>query len=103
MDASKVAQQNQISGAALYFSLRPLMNKSCKLLVAEDSDNEFILLEIALQEVPEMQLIHSANSGLEIIKYLSGTGLFADREQYPWPDLLLLDLNMPACDGLGVL
>ena len=38
-----------------------------------------------------------------MIEYLSGQGAYADRERYPWPDLLLLDLNMPLCDGLGVL
>ena len=80
-----------------------MMNKTCKLVVAEDSESDFLLLEIALQETPEVQLIHRSRHGGEMIEYLSGQGAYADRERYPWPDLLLLDLNMPLCDGLGVL
>jgi len=41
--------------------------------------------------------------GDEAISYLSGIGKYADREEFPFPDLLLLDLKMPGVDGLGVL
>ncbi|MCI0538165.1 MAG: response regulator [Verrucomicrobiales bacterium] len=76
---------------------------SCKLIVADDSDNDFLLLANALEETPEIRLVHRSPHGQEIIDYLAGKGIFADRVRYPWPDLLCLDLNMPICGGLGVL
>jgi len=41
--------------------------------------------------------------GEEAIAYLSGEGDFADRERFPRPFLLLLDLKMPGADGFEVL
>jgi CheY-like chemotaxis protein len=41
--------------------------------------------------------------GRQVIDYLAGTGKYADREQYPMPCLLLLDLKLPMKSGLDVL
>ena len=41
--------------------------------------------------------------GEEVISYLKGEGIYADREKYPFPILLLLDLKMPKINGFQVL
>ena len=41
--------------------------------------------------------------GQEAIDYLEGKGHFSDREKYPLPCLLLLDLNLPGMNGFEVL
>jgi CheY-like chemotaxis protein len=41
--------------------------------------------------------------GLEVIDYLSGVGPYADRQQFPLPRLLLLDIKMPQMTGMQVL
>ena len=44
-----------------------------------------------------------ANDGVEAMEYLKGVGKFANREKFPIPDLVLLDINMPRKDGKQVL
>ena len=41
--------------------------------------------------------------GEQAIDYLAGAGAFADRAQYPFPCLVILDLNLPIKSGLEVL
>jgi CheY-like chemotaxis protein len=43
------------------------------------------------------------SSGKELIAYLQGDEIYQDRAQYPYPALVLLDLNMPKMDGFAIL
>src|ERR1035438_8663437 len=47
--------------------------------------------------------IRVATDGQQAIDYLKGTGKFANREQFPLPCLVLLDLKLPYVMGLEVL
>jgi CheY-like chemotaxis protein len=73
------------------------------ILIAEDEDDEAFLLERALEKAAITNPIHRVKNGEEAIAYLAGTGVFADRAQYPLPLLVLLDLNMPKKSGFEVL
>ena len=42
-------------------------------------------------------------TGRAAIDYLSGSGEFGDREKYPVPAVVLLDLNLPQVSGFEVL
>lgn len=44
-----------------------------------------------------------AGDGVEAMEYLRGEGKYHDKEMYPVPDLVLLDINMPRKDGKQVL
>ena len=39
----------------------------------------------------------------EAVKYLSGYGVYGNREEFPMPGIVLLDLKMPGVDGYAVL
>ena len=50
-----------------------------------------------------MRLIGIVEDGAEAISYLLGVGQFSDRQMFPYPELMLLDFQMPRCNGLEVL
>jgi CheY-like chemotaxis protein len=72
------------------------------LLLAEDDDNDVLLLRTLLKGTQDITL-HVVNNGDEAIRYLNGEGRYADRAEFPFPHLLLLDLKMPKKNGFDVL
>jgi len=73
------------------------------ILLAEDDTNDVLLLERAFEKAGLHDSLKVVSDGEMAIEYLSGRGIYADREQYPLPFLLLLDLKMPGTDGFEVL
>jgi CheY-like chemotaxis protein len=78
------------------------MNASPILLV-EDDINDVFFFQRAMQKAAIPLEVQVARDGQEAITYLSGEGEFADREKYPLPCLIVLDLNMPRKNGFEVL
>ncbi len=74
----------------------------CILLVEDDPDDVF-LLQYAFEKVELCYPISIAGDGQKAVDYLTGSGEYADRKQFPAPTLVLLDLNLPVLPGMEVL
>ena len=73
------------------------------ILLVEDNRMDVELTLDAFKEVRLMNPVHVAPNGQEALDYLFGRGKYADREAYPLPRLILLDLKLPGIDGFEVL
>jgi len=79
------------------------MIPGCNLLLVDDSEDDMFLLKRALARHPYFRIVGWAEDGTIAIDYLGGIGQYADRTQYPLPDVMILDLKMPKRDGYEVL
>lgn len=73
------------------------------ILYAEDEEFDVLLLEAAFEQVRLVHPLKVVRDGQQAIDYLAGRGRFADREEFPVPRLLLLDINLPLKSGFEVL
>jgi CheY-like chemotaxis protein len=69
------------------------------ILVADDDAEDRMMVKEALEESRLTNMIQFVENGEELMDYLHNKGRFADKEKYPTPGLILLDLNMPKKDG----
>lgn len=73
--------------------------RSIVILIADDDAEDRMLLKEALEENKLKNTIQFVENGEELMDYLLHQGKYADKEKYPAPGLILLDLNMPKKDG----
>lgn len=79
------------------------VNRSIRILLVEDNIFDVELTLDAFQEVSLADQIHIVRNGTEALNYLFGRQQYSDRQTYPLPDLILLDLKLPGIGGHDVL
>ena len=75
-------------------SKRPIV-----ILIADDDAEDRMLIQDALEESRLKNQIQFVENGEELMDYLHNRRNFKDKDAYPTPGLILLDLNMPKKDG----
>ena len=79
------------------------MGRWKQILVADDSEGDFIMLRKAFDRAGLYHGLGRVRNGLEAVAYITGQPPFSDRNRWPFPDLLILDLSMPKLTGLDVI
>ncbi|SRR6266481_5293096 len=75
------------------------MTRKCSVLLIDDDDNDRLLFSSALKATRLDVDLAEASDGYAAINYL----LSAQHAEFPFPDVVFLDLKMPAMDGFAVL
>lgn len=79
------------------------MRDQSVILIAEDEEDYVLLLKRAFAGANIPNPIFSVSTGRDAISYFKGEGEYTNRDEYPLPDLLLLDLKLPGFSGLEIL
>lgn len=79
------------------------MTANRAILLIEDNKDDVFLMQRALRSARVVNPVLVVENGREAIDYLSGADRFADRDNYPIPAVIFLDLKLPFVFGHEVL
>lgn len=73
------------------------------VLYVEDEENDAYFMRRSFARAGLETCLQVVDDGQAAIDYISGRGVFANRQKYPMPSMVLLDLNLPTVSGFQVL
>ena len=79
------------------------MKANQTILLVDDSEDDIYLVRAAFKNAQFNCPLQEAHNGEEAIAYLQGGSPFSDRNKFPRPTIMLLDLNMPRRSGFELL
>ena len=72
-------------------------------LLADDDEDFGTLVQAAFEAAGIEAALRRVRDGAGTLRYLRGEGRYVNRDAWPFPHLLLLDLNLPRPDGWELL
>ncbi|MBI3358291.1 MAG: response regulator [Nitrospirae bacterium] len=79
-------------------SIRPI-----DILLVEDSEADIVVTVRVFSKAKIKNRLFVVRDGEEALDYIYHQNQYADRNVFPTPHLILLDIRMPKLDGFGVL
>ena len=77
--------------------------KATTVLYVEDEETDVLLLQQVFRRAGISNPLKTVKDGKAARDYLAGKEAYEDRQAYPLPGLVLLDLNLPYWSGFEVL
>jgi len=78
-------------------------NQRFTVLLVEDDLNDIFIAKRAFKKANIPTPLQVVTDGQEAISYLRGDGKYADRDAFPLPKLVVMDIRMPRRTGFEVL
>jgi CheY-like chemotaxis protein len=78
-------------------------NKLKAILIVDDSEDDLFMLRRSFKQIAIGNPVRVVEDGRQALAYLSGEGPYADREEYPLPALVLIDLQLRGLSGFEVI
>jgi CheY-like chemotaxis protein len=79
------------------------MTANRAILLVEDNDDDVFLMKRALQSARIVNPVLVVETGQEAMEYLDGAGKFGNRDSFPMPAAVFIDLKLPLVFGHEVL
>ncbi|MDB6028085.1 MAG: response regulator receiver protein [Verrucomicrobiales bacterium] len=73
------------------------------ILYAEDSADDVFIFNLAFKRAALSHHLYNVDDGQQAIECFQGVNRFANRDQYPLPQILLTDIKMPRKNGFELL
>ncbi|HBA84428.1 MAG TPA: two-component system response regulator [Verrucomicrobia bacterium] len=77
--------------------------EAIRILLIEDDEEDVLLAQRALTKGNIWNKVDVVRNGQEALDYLYHRNQYADKDAFPLPGLILLDLSLPGIDGRDVL
>lgn len=77
--------------------------KLTRILLVEDNLDDIMITQKALKEARIVNKLWIVRDGQEALDFLQHKGQYQDSSNSPKPGLIILDINLPKINGLGVL